>query len=121
MSAFASSMTIRTCQRSDAASALAIISQAWPEVERQTHLAALWSALAGGNGQSAIVLSADANEESLAAVAAQILPGRVASVTPPQMKSPTDIGAENTAQRLLERLNDDLSRAGVELAQALLP
>lgn len=114
-------MTIRACQRADAAAALAIIAQAWPEVERQTHLAALWTALAGGNGQSAIVLSADREGESLAAVAAQILPGRVASVTPPQIETGRDASDESIAQRLLDRLNDDLSRAGLELAQALLP
>jgi mycothiol synthase len=75
-------------------------------------------ALAINRGEARIVVVAEDRGERCGAVVAHVLPGRVASITPPQTSAGEN--RDEVAIRLLLGLNAELQSAGVQLAQALL-
>ena len=114
----ASSISIHRYEAAAASKALTSIGLAWLDVDHETRRSILQHALAIDRGESRIVLAAQNQGELCGAVVAQVLPGRVASVTPPQT-SPSDHRAQIAAGLLL-RLSAELQTAGVQLAQSLL-
>jgi ribosomal protein S18 acetylase RimI-like enzyme len=89
--------------------ALGLIAHYWPDAEPITHHAA---------ARAVVLTAADQAEELGGAVVGQILPGKVAFITPPRIRVP-DPGGE-LARRLLLQLDSELHAAGVGLAQTLL-
>ena len=75
--------------------------------------------IAQGAAANCVVLTAvNQADELCGAVAAQIVPGKVASITPPRIRAVDRAG--ELAGRLLRELDAALYAAGIELAQTLL-
>jgi ribosomal protein S18 acetylase RimI-like enzyme len=117
--AFASSLVVRRCDAASANAALELMVQAWPETERDAQLATLRATLEL-NGAAALLFSAESNGKTIGAVTGQIVPGKVASIVPPQIRMGTDGEAVAIARTLLERLSLELTARGVVLCQTLL-
>ena len=76
------------------------------------------TANAGRSGTAVVTLAAEGHNGPCGSITAQVLPGRVASVTPPQTSDSGDRG--ETARNLVIQLNAELHAEGVQLAQSLL-
>jgi mycothiol synthase len=112
----ASSISIRRCDPAAASSVLSSIGLGWPDVEQEVRKSLLRLAVAANRGDALIVVAAEKGGSLCGAVVAQLMPGKVATITPPQLKSRDD----DLARLLLLQLDVELRGAGVELAQTLL-
>lgn len=97
---------------------LALAAQAWPETER----AHIWREIrlaAQADPTTVVLLAARRSERLLAAVVANILPGRAAVVWPPQFAG-AETSQADISRVILRELAEALQARGVQVAQALL-
>ena len=115
---------IRTIRSDAAATERAIwelVARGWPEEERGGQLETMARLVSAGKGDSLVVLAAYADERLVGGAFAQMLPGRAAVITPPQIFENSAYGAAAIEDALLAAVEKELRAGGMHLAQCLLP
>src|SRR5262245_42892164 len=117
----ATHVSIARCDPAIDKQALALATAAWPDSERAAYQQTIVGLLKTGQANQIVLLAARGNEGLIAAQLAQSLPGRAAVVWQPQFGASHDVRRDDVSAALFQRLTTELTNAGAQLAQALVP